>query len=331
MIVLGIETSCDETAAAVVEDGKNVLSSVVSSQVKLHHAYGGVVPELASRKHMEAINQVVEGALDEAGASGHKIDAIAVTQGPGLIGALLVGFNFGKGMAYAMKVPYVGVNHLEAHMNAIFLEPDPPPFPFLGLLASGGHTGIYHVTSNTRMELLGQTRDDAAGEAFDKVAKMLNLGYPGGAILSELSLQGNPDKIRFPRPFLDKEGFDFSFSGLKSAVRRHIESHPDTFKLHMADIAAGFQEAVTDVLCHKIITAAKQRHCHHLVLAGGVAANRRLRQKVSEQAEKNGLRAYLPSPVYCGDNAAMIAVSGYHHLVRGESFGFMDDVYSRIR
>ncbi|MBA3027416.1 MAG: tRNA (adenosine(37)-N6)-threonylcarbamoyltransferase complex transferase subunit TsaD [Desulfobacteraceae bacterium] len=331
MIVLGIETSCDETAAAIVEDGNKVLSSVVASQVKLHHAYGGVVPELASRKHMEVIDHVVEEAMHEAGVHGRNLDAIAVTRGPGLIGALLVGFNFAKGMAYAMGVPCVGINHLEAHLNAIFLEADPPPFPFVGLLVSGGHTGIYHVTSHTDMALLGQTRDDAAGEAFDKVAKMLNLGYPGGVILSEMSRQGDPAKIRFPRPFLDKEGFDFSFSGLKTAVRRHIETHPDTYKSQLSDIAAGFQEAVTDVLCHKIITAAKQRHCSHLVLAGGVAANQRLRERVREEAQKSGFKACLPSPVYCGDNAAMIAASGYHHLMAGESLGFMDDVYSRVR
>lgn len=331
MIVLGIETSCDETAAAVVVDGVRVLSSVVASQVQFHHAYGGVVPELASRKHMEVIAGVVERAMDEAGVQARDLAGIAVTQGPGLIGALLVGFNFAKGMAYAMGLPCVGINHLEAHMNAIFLEPDPPPFPFVCLLVSGGHTGIYHVTSNTGMELLGQTRDDAAGEAFDKVAKMLNLGYPGGVILDQMSREGDPKKIRFPRPFLDKEGFDFSFSGLKTAVRRHIETHPDTYKYHMADIAAGFQEAVTDVLCHKIITAAMQRHCNHLVLAGGAAANQRLREKVREEANRKGMQAHLPSPIYCGDNAAMIAASGYHHLISGESLGFMDDVYSRVR
>jgi N6-L-threonylcarbamoyladenine synthase len=331
MIVLGIETSCDETAAAVVADGNRVLSSVVASQVSLHHAYGGVVPELASRQHMEAITRVVEAAMEKAGIQPHALDGIAVTQGPGLIGALLVGFNFAKGMAYALGIPCVGINHLEAHMNAVFLEPDPPPFPFVCLLVSGGHTGLYHVTSNTGMALLGQTRDDAAGEAFDKVAKMLNLGYPGGVILSQMSREGDAKKIRFPRPFLDKEGFDFSFSGLKTAVRRHIETHPDTYESQMADIAAGFQEAVTDVLCHKIMTAAIQKHCRHLALAGGVAANQRLREKVREEAEGKGMQVHLPSPVYCGDNAAMIAASGYHHLVSGESLGFADDVYSRVR
>ena len=331
MMVLAIETSCDETAAAVVEDGVRVLSSVVSSQVKIHHPYGGVVPELASRKHVEAIVPVVKSALCQAEIPLERIDGIAVTQGPGLIGALLVGFNFAKGMAYALDVPYVGINHLEAHMNAVFLEPDPPAFPFVGLLVSGGHTGIYFVTSHTQMELLGQTRDDAAGEAFDKVAKMLDLGYPGGVVLSKMSREGDPDRIHFPRPFLDKSDFDFSFSGLKSAVRRYIENHPDDYRNRVADIAAGFQESVTDVLSHKIITAAKTRNCKHLVVAGGVAANQRLREKVRKDAEKSGFKAYLPALAYCGDNAAMIAASGYHHLVKGERFRLDDDVYSRVK
>ena len=329
MNVLGIETSCDETAAAVVKDGCEVLSSVVASQIDVHHPYGGVVPELASRKHIEAIAPVVQAALEDADMDLGRIDGVAVTQGPGLIGALLVGFNFARGLAYAMEKPYVGINHLEAHLNAVFLEPRFPEFPFVGLLVSGGHTGIYHVTSHIGMELLGQTRDDAAGEAFDKVSKMLDLGYPGGRIIGDLAAEGDPEKIKFPRPYLDKTDFDFSFSGLKSAVRRHIETRADTYKTQMPDIAASFQEAVVEVLVHKIITAAKQKNCRHIAVAGGVAANRRLREKVAEQAKKLGMIAHLPQPAYCGDNAAMIAASGYHHLTQGEALGMADDVYSR--
>ena len=329
MIILGIETSCDETAAAIVEDGTRVLSSVVASQIAVHHPYGGVVPELASRKHIEAIEPVVRSALNQAGLDFSRIDGIAVTQGPGLIGALLVGFNFARGLAYAMGVDYVGINHLEAHMNSVYLEPDSPDFPFVGLLVSGGHTGIYHVTSHTTLDLLGQTRDDAAGEAFDKVSKMLDLGYPGGRIISDMALKGDPEKITFPRPYLDKDDFDFSFSGLKTAVRRYIETHPKEYKGQVADIAAGFQEAVVDVLVHKILTAARQKDCDHLAVVGGVAANQRLRKKILSDANALGLKVFMPSVAYCGDNAAMIAASGYHHLVRGEACGMTDDVYSR--
>ena len=223
--VLGIETSCDETAAAVVSGGHIVRSSVVASQTAVHHPYGGVVPELASRKHLEAISRVVSEAIERSGISANQIDAVAVTQGPGLIGALLVGFSFAKAYAYALNIPCVGVNHLEGHIHSVFLEADSPEFPFVALLVSGGHTGIYHVASHTRCELMGQTRDDAAGEAFDKVAKMLGLGYPGGVAIEEVSRRGDPFRIQFPRPYLDKADFDFSFSGLKSAVRRYIETH----------------------------------------------------------------------------------------------------------
>ena len=330
MIVLGIETSCDETAAAVVADGTRVLSSVVASQIAVHHPYGGVVPELASRKHIEAIEPVVTAALDKAEMNFSQIEGIAVTQGPGLIGALLVGFNFARGLAYTMGVDYVGINHLEAHMNSLYLEPETPEFPFVGLLVSGGHTGIYHVTSHTTMDLLGQTRDDAAGEAFDKVSKMLGLGYPGGKIVSELAKTGNPEKIKFTRPYLDKDDFDFSFSGLKTAVRRYIETHPKKYKDQKADIAAGFQEAVVDVLVHKILTAAQQTNCHDIAVVGGVAANQRLREKVCDRADKLGLKVFMPSLEFCGDNAAMIAAAGYHHLIRGDACGMADDVYSRV-
>ncbi|MCK5419911.1 MAG: tRNA (adenosine(37)-N6)-threonylcarbamoyltransferase complex transferase subunit TsaD, partial [Desulfobacterales bacterium] len=230
MYILGIETSCDETAAAVVQDGTAVLSSKVSSQIEVHHRYGGVVPELASRKHIEAIVPAVTEALSDSGIKTGQIDAIAVTRGPGLVGALLVGFSFAKAYAYTLGIPLVGVNHLEGHINSVFLEPQAPPFPFVALLASGGHTGIYYVTSHTAIELMGQTRDDAAGEAFDKVAKLLGLGYPGGGVLDKLSKEGNPQKIAFTRPYLNKSDFDFSFSGIKTAVSLYVGKHQSDYK-----------------------------------------------------------------------------------------------------
>lgn len=332
MIVLGIETSCDETAAAVVADGRRILSSVVSSQVAVHRPFGGVVPELASRKHIEAIVPVVRQALDEGGISQAGLEAVAVTQGPGLIGSLLVGFSFVKAFAMVRGLPWIGVSHLEGHINSVFLEPDPPSFPFVALLASGGHTSIYHVTSHTQFDLMGQTRDDAAGEAFDKVAKMLDLGYPGGGIISKLAQEGDPTRIPFPRSYLDRSSFDFSFSGLKTAVGRYIRDHSQNLAERIpgiADIAAGFQEAVVDVLAHKVIEAAVYKKCNRIALVGGVAANGRLREKVTADARKKGIAVYLPGYELCGDNAAMIAAAGYHHLVNGARSGFDDDVYSR--
>jgi tRNA N6-adenosine threonylcarbamoyltransferase len=331
MIVFGIETSCDETAAAVVVDGKKILSSIVSSQVTVHHPYGGVVPELASREHVEAIVPVVNEALIAAGIDKKRLDAVAVTRGPGLVGALLVGFNFARAFAFAMDIPWIGIDHLEGHINSVFLESDPPPFPFVALLASGGHTSIYHVTSHTGYVLMGQTRDDAAGEAFDKVAKMLGLGYPGGIIIDRLAGKGNPENISFPRPFMDKSTFDFSFSGLKTAVRRYIQDHRNDFRRQIPDIVAGFQEAVVDVLSNKIIHAAKEKKCNHIAMVGGVAANKRLREKIMREASREGLTVHIPSVELCGDNAAMIAAVGYHYLKKGIASNLGDDVYSRIK
>ncbi|MGD9199900.1 MAG: tRNA (adenosine(37)-N6)-threonylcarbamoyltransferase complex transferase subunit TsaD, partial [Desulfobacterales bacterium] len=230
MYILGIESSCDETAAAIVQDGTTILSSKISSQTDVHHRFGGVVPELASRKHIETIVPIVADAIRDSGLSIRQIDAMAVTRGPGLVGALLVGFSFAKAYAYALGIPLVGVNHLEAHINSVFLESQPPLFPFVALLASGGHTGIYYVTSHTAVELMGQTRDDAAGEAFDKVAKLLGLGYPGGGVIDELAKEGNPKKIIFRRPYLNKSDFDFSFSGIKTAVRLYVDKHPSDYQ-----------------------------------------------------------------------------------------------------
>ncbi|MGW8301503.1 MAG: tRNA (adenosine(37)-N6)-threonylcarbamoyltransferase complex transferase subunit TsaD [Desulfobacterales bacterium] len=331
MYILGIETSCDETAAAVVEDGSVVLSSRVSSQIEVHHRYGGVVPELASRKHIEAIVPVVEAATSDCGIKTSQIDAIAATRGPGLVGALLVGFSFAKSFAYALGIPLIGVNHLEGHINSVFLEPEAPPFPFVALLASGGHTGIYYVTSHTAIELMGQTRDDAAGEAFDKVAKLLGLGYPGGEVIDRLSKEGNPDKIAFTRPYLNKSDFDFSFSGIKTAVSLYVGKHQSDYKTRMADIAAGFQAAVVEVLVYKLINAALEKGCTHIAVVGGVAANSGLRHKVRSAAQDRGLKVHLPSAELCGDNAAMIAAVGYHYLKAGVDAKLTDDVFSRAK
>ncbi len=330
MKILGIESSCDETAAAVVEDGQRVLSSVVASQVDVHHRFGGVVPELASRKHIEAILPVVRETLAQAGLAREAIDAVAVTQGPGLVGSLLVGYSFAKALAYGLDIPWVGVNHLEGHILSVFLEDDPPSFPFCALLASGGHTAIYHVTGYTAMERMGQTRDDAAGEAYDKVAKVLGLGYPGGKVIDDLAHQGDPTRIPFKRPFLDRNGFDFSFSGIKSAVNRLVQGDPEGMAGQVADVAAGFQEAVIDVLTYKLIQAARDKGSRHVVVVGGVAANRRLRERVRQAGAAQGMAVHIPGLELCGDNAAMIAAAGYHQLKRGRRGKLDDDVYSRV-
>ena len=329
MLVLGIESSCDETAAAVVRDGRQVLSSVVASQVAVHHRYGGVVPELASRKHIEAIVPVVDQGIADAGLTADRIDGVAVTQGPGLVGSLLVGFSFAKGFAYGHGIPWIGVDHLEGHIHSVFLEPRPPPFPFVVLLVSGGHTSIYHVTAPRAFELMGQTRDDAAGEAYDKVAKMLGLGYPGGMAIDRLAALGDPGRVHFSRPFLDRERFDFSFSGIKSAVMRHLQNHPGSVERDRAHIAAGFQAAVVEVLAFKIVQAARNRQCRHLAVVGGVAANRGLREAVGRQAAREGIAVHIPAIDLCGDNAAMMAAVGYHRLEAGERSKMDDDVYSR--
>ncbi|VVS90909.1 tRNA (adenosine(37)-N6)-threonylcarbamoyltransferase complex transferase subunit TsaD [Desulfoluna spongiiphila] len=331
MKILAIESSCDETAAAVVEDGTRVLSSVVASQVAVHHVYGGVVPELASRKHVEAIVPVVREAVESAGIHRSELDAVAVTQGPGLVGALLVGFSYAKAYAWGLGIPCVGVNHLEGHMSSIFLGDTPPEFPYVALLVSGGHTSLYYVTGPTEYELMGQTRDDAVGEAYDKVSKMLGLGYPGGVVIDGLARKGDLKAIAFPRPYLDKKAFDFSFSGLKSAVGRHLKDYPDPDEVRLHNIAAGFQESVAEVLCHKLIYAAKVKNCRHIAVVGGVAANSRVRAMVGDAAARRGLSFHTPELKYCGDNAAMIGAIGYHRFVEGSALGLNDDAYSRAR
>jgi N6-L-threonylcarbamoyladenine synthase len=309
--ILGIETSCDETAAAVVAGGRNVLSSVVSSQVDLHARFGGVVPEIASRAHVELLTPVVAEALLEAGmVNGVHVDAVAATVGPGLIGSLLVGVSAAKALALVWDVPFVAVNHLEAHLYAAFLEEPNLELPLVVLLVSGGHTMLIAMDDHGRYRLLGQTVDDAAGEAFDKVARFLDLGYPGGPAIDRLAMSGNADAIAFPRP-MRGEGFDFSFSGLKTSVVNYVRKNPD---VSTADVAASFQEAVVDVLVAKAREAARIVGAKGLCLAGGVAANSRLRERALDVCDEDGMHAFLPSRAMCTDNAAMIAAAGWYRL-----------------
>ena len=308
--ILGIETSCDETAAAVVANGTDVLSSVVSSQVDLHARFGGVVPEIASRAHVELLTPVVAEALVEAGLDSDGIGAVAATIGPGLIGSLLVGVSAAKATALVWGVPFVGVNHLEAHLYAAFLEEPGLELPALVLLVSGAHTMLVAMEAHGRYRLLGSTIDDAAGEAFDKVARFLGLGYPGGPAIDRLAMQGDPSAIHFPRSLKD-EGYDFSFSGLKTSVITYVRKHPD---VSVADVAASFQEAVVDVLTTKARTAAREMGARGVVLGGGVAANSSLRERVLDVCIAEGLQAFLPSRSMCTDNAAMVAAAAWWRL-----------------
>ncbi|THB80325.1 MAG: tRNA (adenosine(37)-N6)-threonylcarbamoyltransferase complex transferase subunit TsaD [Desulfobacteraceae bacterium] len=329
MLILGIESSCDETAAAVVKDGTHILSSVISSQIDVHSRYGGVVPELASRMHIEAVHPVVSSALEQAGVTPGDLDGIAATRGPGLIGALLVGFCYAKAFALARDLPLAGVNHLHAHIYSLFLEEDHPEFPFIALVVSGGHTNIYHVRSHKEFILMGQTRDDAAGEAFDKIAKMLDLGYPGGPIIEKLANQGQPLKEKFPRTLLEKDSFDFSFSGLKSSVLRYLTTHPVRSDTDKMNIAASFQEAVIDVLTTKLIRAAAHQQCGRIAITGGVSANRTFAEHLSREAKSRGIKVYAPSPGLCTDNGAMIAARGFHMLRNNDLCEHDADVFSR--
>ena len=308
--VLGIETSCDETAAAVVDRGATVLSSVVSSQIELHARFGGVVPEIASRAHVELIVPVVARALVEAGIDDRDVEAVAATHGPGLVGALLVGVSAAKALALVWDVPFVAVNHLEAHLYASLLDEPELELPLVSLLVSGGHTMLVHMEDHGRYHVLGSTIDDAAGEAFDKVARFLGLGYPGGPAIDRLAVSGDAEAIRFPRALLD-DGFDFSFSGLKTAVVNHVRKNPD---VSTADVAASFQEAVVDVLLEKARRAARAFGAPTLCLGGGVAANSRLRERFLDVCEADGLHGSVPSPAMCTDNAAMVAAAGWWRL-----------------
>ncbi|MFW5630295.1 MAG: tRNA (adenosine(37)-N6)-threonylcarbamoyltransferase complex transferase subunit TsaD [Acetivibrio ethanolgignens] len=323
ILILGIESSCDETAASVVRNGREVLSNVISSQIELHKLYGGVVPEIASRKHIEKINQVVEEALEEAKVTLEEIDAIAVTYGPGLVGALLVGVAAAKAIAYAAKKPLVGVHHIEGHVSANFIEHKELEPPFLCLIVSGGHTHLVVVKDYGEYEIIGKTRDDAAGEAFDKVARAIGLGYPGGPKIDKLSKEGNSKAITFPRAKVGDSEYDFSFSGLKSAVLNYLNSC--TMKeeaVCVADVAASFQASVVDVLVSHTIAAAKEFGFSTVALAGGVASNSGLREGMEKACQENGLRLCYPSPIFCTDNGAMIGVAGYYEYMKGTRHGW---------
>ena len=331
MIVLGIESSCDETASAVVKDGNKILSNVIASQVDFHKKYGGVVPEIASRKHVESIVPVIKAALGEAKLTLDDIEGIAVTKGPGLVGSLLIGISMAKSIAYVKNLPLIGVNHLEGHLNTIFLEETDLKFPFVGLVVSGGHTNLYRVRAMGDYDFLGQTRDDAAGEAFDKVAKLLGLGYPGGVIIDKMAKDGNAAAINFPRAYISKDSFDFSFSGIKTAVLHYVERQDgDIHDGQLKDIVASFQEAVVDVLVAKVVQAAKKHKVDKAVLAGGVAANSRLREKISIQSEEENIKVFIPSPYLCTDNAAMIAAVGNFYLEKGVTSPLTLNASSRL-
>ncbi|MCH5268417.1 MAG: tRNA (adenosine(37)-N6)-threonylcarbamoyltransferase complex transferase subunit TsaD [Lachnospiraceae bacterium] len=322
VLILGIESSCDETAASVVRNGREVLSNVISSQIDIHTLYGGVVPEIASRKHIERINYVIEQALNEAGVALSDVTAISVTYGPGLVGALLVGVGEAKAIAYASGKPLVGVHHIKGHIAANYIEHKELTPPFLCLVVSGGHTHLVRVQDYTCFEVLGRTQDDAAGEAFDKVARAIGLGYPGGPKIDKLAKEGNPEAISFPRAKVEGSEYDFSFSGVKSAVLNYLnacEMKGET--VCAADVAASFQQAVVDVLVEHGIQAAKQLGEDRLAVAGGVASNSALRFAVENACKREGLELCYPSPVYCTDNAAMIAVQGYYEYMAGVRSG----------
>ncbi len=314
MLILGIETSCDETAAAVVKDGKEILSNIISSQVDIHSKYGGVVPELACRNHIENLPVVIKQALDEAKTNIQSLDGLAVTVGPGLIGALLIGVNTAKGIAYSLKKPLIPVNHLEGHLLSVFLEDKHPEFPFIALIISGGHTDLYLVKDFTEYEVIGRTRDDAVGESFDKVARMLDLGYPGGPIIERMAKDSTLNDINFPRPMLVRGNFDFSFSGLKTSVRNFLANNGK--EINKANVAAEFQEAVFDTLSFKAFQSTENSGCRNLIVAGGVAANNFLRENLTKTAKKKKVNIFFPGHHLCTDNAAMIACAGYYRYIK---------------
>lgn len=323
VLILAIESSCDETAAAVVKNGREVLSNVINTQIAIHTEYGGVVPEIASRKHIENINPVIKKALEDAGVTLDDIDAIGVTYGPGLVGALLVGVAEAKAIAFAKNKPLVGVHHIEGHISANYVENKELKPPFVALVVSGGHTHLVKVNDYGEYEIIGRTRDDAAGEAFDKVARAIGLGYPGGPKIDKLAKEGNPDAIEFPRAHVDDAPYDFSFSGIKSAVLNYINSaNMQGKEINRADVAASFQKAVVDALVSRAVRLAKECGMDKLAIAGGVASNSALRAAVQEECAKNNIKFYSPSPVLCTDNAAMIGAAAYYEYIKGVRHGY---------
>jgi tRNA N6-adenosine threonylcarbamoyltransferase len=320
MLILGIDTSCDDTSASVVESGTTIISNIISNQTDIHKQYGGIVPELASRRHIEMIWPVVEEAMKTAGLSYTDLTCISVCHGPGLIGSLLVGCSFAKALCYAKKIPLVAVNHLEGHIFSPFLEQTKPDYPFIALIVSGGHTCLYRVDGFGEYIELGRTRDDAAGEAYDKVSKLLGLGYPGGPVIDNLARKGNAHAIDFPRAYLP-ESLDFSFSGLKTAVLNFVKSEDNPSNQFIKDISASFQAAVVDVLVRKTEWAIRKERIKRVTLSGGVAANSALRRRMQEMAEDGGVELFMPSLSLCTDNAAMIAAAGYLHFKAGSLAG----------
>ncbi|MCI8786758.1 MAG: tRNA (adenosine(37)-N6)-threonylcarbamoyltransferase complex transferase subunit TsaD [Eubacterium sp.] len=320
--ILAIETSCDETSAAVVVNGRDVRSNVISSQIALHTLYGGVVPEIASRKHIEKINQVITEALHQADTSLDEIDAVGVTYGPGLVGALLVGVSEAKAISYAKKIPLIGVHHIEGHISANYIEHQDLKPPFLCLVVSGGHTHLVKTLDYGKYEILGKTMDDAAGEAFDKVARAIGLGYPGGPKIEQVSKTGNPDAIAFPRAHVAGSAYHFSFSGMKSAVLNYLNGcQMKGIEIHPADVAASFQQAVIDVLTGNAVKAMEETGIRKFALAGGVASNSALRQSVKQACAEHDVRFYCPSPILCTDNAAMIGAAAYYDYLAGKRSG----------
>lgn len=318
IVLLAIESSCDETAASVVRNGREVLSNVIYSQIDLHTLYGGVVPEIASRKHIEKINQVIEQALKEAGMTLRQMDGIAVTYGPGLVGPLLVGVSAAKAISFATGIPLIGVHHIEGHISANFIENKELEPPFVCLVVSGGHSHLVIAKDYGEYEIIGRTRDDAAGEAFDKVARAIGLGYPGGPKIDKLSREGNPDAIHFPRAKVEDNPYDFSFSGLKSAVLNYLNScEMKGIEVNRADVAASFQKAVIDVLVEHALEAVKEYGFDKFAIAGGVASNQSLRNAFEKECSKRKIQFYHPSPIFCTDNAAMIGVAGYYEFIKG--------------
>ena len=318
MLTLAIESSCDETACAVIKDGREVLSNIIYSQIDIHRKFGGVVPEIASRKHIEAINNIIQEALDEANCKFEDIDMIGVTQGPGLIGALLVGLSTAKALAYGLDIPLIGVNHIHGHICANFIEHRDLEPPFTCLVVSGGHTYLLNVRDYTDFELVGRTRDDAAGEAFDKVARSLGLPYPGGPHIDRLAKEGDKDSISFPRVYLEDDSYDFSFSGLKTAVLNYLNQEKQKGQeISIENVAASFQQAVLDILVDKSFKLANETGSKKIVLAGGVAANQGLREMMEERGTKEGIQIYYPSRILCTDNAAMIGSAAYYNYRKG--------------